>query len=129
MRSAVRDYIGRGCDLEILTDSIEEHFQTRGYQTQKGRKEGGWMVQARKGGELRELLAADRVFTVVVTGGPSNFRVTFGLGKWFESPGAAVVEQIAIGPVVAHIEIPVGLSREVEREFWSHVEKQVDLKG
>jgi hypothetical protein len=29
MRSVSRDYIGKGRNLDLLADSIEEHFQTK----------------------------------------------------------------------------------------------------
>ncbi|MDV3278692.1 MAG: hypothetical protein LYZ69_09570 [Nitrososphaerales archaeon] len=129
MRPAFRDYFNKNCNLELLADAVEEHFQVEGYETQSGRKDEGWVVQARKGGALRELLAADRAFTITVAGGPANFRVTFGIGKWLQNLGVAVVEGIAIAPLVTFVEIPISLwSYEIEREFWSYVEKQVELR-
>ena len=129
MRPAFRDYIGEGCNLELLADAIDEHFETEGYEAQTVRKEDSWVVQAKKGGVLRELLAAERAFTVTITGGPSNFRVTFGIGKWIQNLGVAVVEGLAIAPLVMFVEIPISLwSYEIEHSFWSYVEKQVELK-
>jgi len=128
MRPAFRDYIGRNCNLELLADGIEEHFETEKYETQVAKKDDGWLIQAKKGGVLRELLAAERAFTVTVNGGPANFRVTFGIGKWIQNLGVAVVEGIAIAPLVTFVEIPISLwSFEIEHSFWSYIEKQVEL--
>ena len=129
MRAASRDYVGKGCNLELLSDAIDEHFQTQGYQTQSSKTSDGWAVQARKAGILRDLLAADRAFTVAIGGDPGNFRVSFGIGKWAQNLGMALVEGFALAPVVLFLEIPISLwSYEVEREFWEFVEKQVELK-
>ena len=68
MRSVTRDYVGKGCNLELLADSVEEHFEIEKYQTQSSKSDGGWVIQARKSGLFRELLAADRAFTVTVAG-------------------------------------------------------------
>jgi hypothetical protein len=129
LRPAFRDYMNKDCNLELLADAVEEHFETEGYQTQTAKKEDGWMVQAKKGGVLRELLAAERAFTITITGGPMNFRVTFGIGKWIQNLGVAVAEGLAIAPLITFVEIPISLwSYEIEHTFWSYVEKQVELK-
>ena len=129
MRAAVRDYIGRECKPELLAAGIEKHFQIQGYQTQRAHKDDTRVIQARKVGVLRELLAADKAFTVTVMGGPSNLRVSFGIGKWFQNIKVEMLEEIAIGPIVTFLEIPVSLwSYETEREFWAYVERQVELR-
>jgi hypothetical protein len=129
MRVKSTDYVGKGCNLDLLADAIEEHFQVEGYQTQALKRPDGSMIQARKSGILRDLLAADRAFTVTVTGGSNNFRVSFGIGKWAQNLGVALVEGVALVPLVFFVEVPISLwSYEIEKEFWDFVEKQVDLK-
>ena len=129
MRSVTRDYVGKGCNLELLADSIEEDFQTKKYQTQSAQKDNGWVVQAKREGLLRELLAADRAFTITVVGEPNNFKVSFGIGKWVQNLGIAVIEGVLIWPVVFFAEVPIALwSYEIEKEFWAFVEKEVELK-
>ena len=129
MRSVTRDYVGKGCNLELLADSIEEDFQTKKYQTQGAQKDSGYVVQAKKEGLLRELLAADRAFTITVVGEPNNFKVSFGIGKWVQNLGMAALEGVLIWPVIFFAEVPISLwSYEIEREFWAFVEKEVELK-
>jgi hypothetical protein len=129
MRAASRDYVGKGCELPLLADAIEEHFQVQGYETQSSDREDGWIVQARKSGFMRDLLAADRAFSVTVAGKPDNFRVSFGIGEWAKNIGMALLEGIALAPVVFFIEVPVSLwSYEIEREFWEFVESEVELR-
>lgn len=129
MRSVTRDYVGKGCNLDLLSDAVEEHFETMKYRTQSSKKDDGWIIQARREGILRDLLAADRAFTMTITGEPNDFKVSFGIGKWVQNLGVALLEGIALVPAILFIEVPISLwSYEIEREFWAYVEKQVELK-
>ncbi len=129
MRAASREFIEKACNLDNLADAIEEHFQVEGYETQSSKRPDGWLVQARKAGILRDLLAADRAFTVTISGEPNNFRVSFGIGKWAQNLAVALAEGIALAPLVFFVEVPISLwSFEIEREFWKFVEGQVELK-
>ena len=129
MRTASREYIGKGCNLDHLADAMEERFQVEGYETQTSNKSDGWVIQARKASVFRDLLAADRAFTVTIGGEPDRFRVSFGIGKWVQNLGMALVEGIALAPVVLFVEVPISLwSYEIEREFWDFVEGQVELR-
>lgn len=129
MPSTTRKYIGRNCNLELLSDAIEEYFQTRGYQTQSEKAGDKYVVQARKEGTLRTVVAADRSFTLVVEGGPNSFAVSFGIGKWLQNLSVAVLEGIALGPALFVAEVPISMwDYEIEREFWNFVEQQVELK-
>ena len=124
-----RKYVARNCNLELLSDAIEEYFQTRGYQTQSESKDLGYVVQARKEGTIRAVVAADRSFTVTVEGEPNSFTVSFGIGKWLQNLSVAVLEGIAIGPALFVAEVPISMwDYEIEREFWNFVEEQVELK-
>lgn len=124
-----RKYIARNCNLELLSDAIEEYFQTRGYQTQSESKDLGYVVQARKEGTIRAVVAADRSFTVTTEGEPNSFTVSFGIGKWLQNLSVAVLEGIAIGPALFVAEVPISMwDYEIEREFWNFVEEQVELK-
>jgi len=121
--------VGKGCNLDLLSDSIEENFQVQKYQTQSTTRPDGWVIQARKSGILRDLVASDRAFTVTVTGDPDNFKVSFGIGKWAQNLALAILEGIALAPLVFFIEVPMSMwSYEIEREFWNFIENQVELK-
>jgi hypothetical protein len=129
MRAESRDHVGQDCNLDLPAGAVEEHFQVERYASQSAKKPDGWIIQARKAGLLRDLLAADRAFTATVAGEPNRFRVSFGIGKWAQNLGMALVEGIALAPVVFFLEVPVSLwSYEIEREFWNFVEKQVELR-
>jgi len=129
MTSTSRKYIGKNCNLGLLSDAVEEYFQTHGYQTQSGSKEGEWIVQAMKESTLRTIVAADRSFTITVTGEPDSFTVAFGIGKWLQNIGVAALEGIALAPAVFVMEVPISFwDYEIEREFWNYLEQQIELK-
>jgi hypothetical protein len=127
--STSRKYLGRDCNLELLSDGLEEYFQTRGYKTQSEDHELTHVVQARRESTLRTVVAADRSFTIIVQGEPNSFTVSFGIGKWLQNLSVAVLEGLAIGPAVFVAEVPISMwDYEIEREFWNYVEQQVELK-
>ena len=129
MAATSRNYVGRTCNLELLAEAIVEYFETRGYETQSAPKELGYVIQARKEGTFRTVVAADRSFTLTVEGEPDSFVVSFGFGKWLQSLSVAALEGIAIGPSVLLAEVPIPTwDYEIEREFWSYVEEQVERR-
>jgi hypothetical protein len=129
MKVASRVYVTKNCNLEHLADSIEERFSTQGYETQSTKTDQGWVVQARKKGMLRDILAADRAFTVAISGTPNNFIVSFGIGKWVQNIGMAAIEGFFIYPLIFFVEIPVSLwSFRIENQFWRYAESQVELR-
>jgi hypothetical protein len=128
MKAATREYVGKNCNLELLADSIEEHFSIEGYQTQSGKADQRWMVQARKEGLLRDLLAADRAFTIIVSGEPNKFQVSFGIGKWVQNISMAIMEGLILDFIPLFVEIPLALwSYVIEGQFWRFVEQEVQL--
>jgi hypothetical protein len=129
MKVVTREYSEKNCSLDHLADAIEEHLQAEGYEFQNTKREDGCVVQAGKAGVFRDLLAADRAFTVTLTGEPGRFKVSFGIGKWAQNLAMAFEEGIAPLPIVFFVEVPISLwSFEIEREFWGFVEKQVELR-
>lgn len=129
MRAASRHYIDKNCSLDLLADAIEERFQTQKYETQSSKEPDGWLVQAKKESILRDLAASERAFTVTLTGLPNNFTVSFGIGKWIQNLGFAVLEGLLVAPIFLYVEVPASLwSYEIENEFWKFVEQQVVLR-
>ena len=41
----------------------------------------GQVIQAQKGGILRDIITADRAFTIMLSGQPNDFTVHIGIGK------------------------------------------------
>jgi hypothetical protein len=73
------------------------------------------VIQALKAGFLRDIVAADRAFTITITGDSNDFTVRFGIGKWLQNLGVAAVETLLISELFLPIDVADSLwSLEVE---------------
>ena len=107
---------GKGTDLGALQSHIEEYLKNDGFTVQTSAPSAeGTVIQARKGGFLREVVASDRAFTITIKGDPSDFTVRFGIGKWLEHLGVAAIETLLISDLFLVVDVADSLwSLEVE---------------
>ncbi len=128
MKTTSREYSGKNVDLKKLNSLILQFFKEENFQVQNTTHPRGFLIQARKGGILRTLLAMDRAFTLIIEGEPSDFRIKIGVGEWLKDLGMASIEGFFISPMLAFVEIPEALwSYEIEHQLWHYVENQIDL--
>lgn len=128
MKSAIREYQARNVNLDSLSELIVDFFKEEGFRTQSSKHPRGILIQARKGGVMRTLLAMDRALTVVMSGDKDDFKVRIGVGKWLKNLGVASIEAFFLSPLVAFIEVPEALwSYEIEHQLWHYIETQMDL--
>ena len=128
MRSATRDFTDKNVDRGKLADAAESFFKKDQYATQRADHPKGIVIQARKKGILRDLLAADRAFTVTITGDPNRVTVSVGVGKWLQDLGVAALEGLLLVPLLLFVEVPMSLwSFEIEGKFWAYLGQQVEL--
>lgn len=107
---------GKGTDLSALQTHVEEYLKNNGFTVQTSpTSDQGVVIQAKKGGFLREVVAADRAFTITVTGTSSDFTVRFGVGKWLQNLGVAAIETLLISELFLVVDVADSLwSLEVE---------------
>ena len=55
----------------------------------------GYIIQAQKAGILRDVVAADRAFTIAIMGQPNDFTVHIGIGKWIQNLGVTAVKRFS----------------------------------
>lgn len=97
---------GRGTDLGSLQSHVEEYLKKDGFTVQTSApSDQGTVIQAKKGGFLREVVAADRALTITVTGDPNDFKVRYGIGKWLEHLGVAAIETVLISELFLVIDV------------------------
>ena len=129
MLASSREYRNKGYTAGLLADDIEEYFENEGYTTQRADKEDSHIVQAKKGGILRELVAGERAFTVVIVVEPDKFKVSIGVGEWLQNLTVSVLESIIVSPLVFFVEVPISLwSYEIEGKIWRFIDGQVALR-
>lgn len=97
---------GKGTDLGGLQSHIEEYLKSDGFTVQSSTPgEQGVVIQAKKGGFLRGVVAADRALTVTIAGSPADFTVRIGIGKWLEHIGTAAIETLLISGLFLVVDV------------------------
>jgi hypothetical protein len=115
-------YQGRNTDLNALKDGIVNYLQGDGFKVQVPKSSGGeWLIQAQKGGFLREIVSAERALNIMIQGQPNNFNVRVGIGKWLQNAAVTAAETI----VLTEIFLPVDVA---EMAWTVHVENKVIKK-
>ena len=97
---------GKGTDLGALQSHIEEYLKTDGFTVQTSAPSPqGVVIQARKGGFLSGLIAADRAMTIMIAGSPDDFTVRIGIGKWIEHLAVAAIETLLISSLFLVVDV------------------------
>jgi hypothetical protein len=105
----------KGKDPAQVAQQIEQQLQADGYKTQSKVAPLGNIIQAQKAGIMRDIIAADRCFTIVVSGQPNDFTVHIGIGRWVQNIGVAAVEALLLSFLFLAVDVP--------EMFWTtHVE-------
>ena len=127
MRQAIREYTEKNIEPEKLAEIIKVYFTEEGFVTQSAKSPSGSVVQARKGGFFRTILAMDRAFTVTIEGTSADFKVKVGVSKWLKDLGIAALEVLFVTPLVVFVEVPEALwSFELEHRLWHYIEDQIE---
>src|SRR2546426_6706504 len=112
---------GKNWDLDELSNQIVQQLQADGYKTQLKGAPMGTIVQAQKAGILRDIITADRAFTIMISGQPNDFTIHVGIGKWVQNIAVAVVESLLISAFFLAVAVP-------EMVWTTHVEKEIIRK-
>lgn len=76
------------------------------------------MIQAVKAGIPRDLITADRAFTILLSGQPNDFTVRIGIGKLVQNLAVAAVETLLVSWLFLAVDVP-------EMLWTVHVEKEI----
>jgi hypothetical protein len=103
----VLHYENKNADLAALQGKIEEYLKGDGFQMQSSAPSPhGNLIQAKKGGFLSSVIAADRAMTILIDGEPNNFTVRIGIGKWLEHLGVTAVETLLLSSLFILVDVP-----------------------
>ena len=103
----VRHYEGKNTDLNSLKEKIQQYLEGDGFKVQLSPpSEHGTVIQARKGGFLSAVIAADRALSILIDGESNNLTVRVGIGKWLEHLGVTAVEALLISEIFLLVDIP-----------------------
>ena len=102
----VEHFQGKSTDLSALQSHIEEYLKTDGFTVQTSAPSPqGVVIQARKGGFLSGLIAADRAMTIMIAGGSDDFTVRIGIGKWLQHLATAAIETLLISDLFLVVDV------------------------
>jgi hypothetical protein len=106
-------------DLNQLAQQITSMLDQDGYKTQMtSNSPVGIIIQATKAGILRDIITADRAFTIMISGTPNDFAIHIGIGKFIQNIAVAAVEALLLSLLFLAVDIP-------EMLWTVHVEKEI----
>jgi hypothetical protein len=112
---------GKNKDLSQLSQQIVQNLQNDGYKVQSTTAPLGFVIQAQKAGILRDIITADRCFTITISGQPNDFAVHIGIGKLIQNLAVAAVEAILLSTLFLAVDVP-------EMLWTVHVENEIVKK-
>jgi hypothetical protein len=119
-------YQGKNWNLQDLAGRIVNQLSLEGYKTQQKAAPMGTIIQAQKAGILRDIITADRAFTILIAGQPNDFTITVGIGKWIQNLAVAAVETLFITWLFLAVDVPEMLwTREVEGQLIKEIDQIV----
>ena len=111
----VLHYQNKNKDLDQLAKQITDQLQSEGYKTQSANPPLGRVIQAQKAGILRDIITADRAFSIVIAGDPNDFTIHVGIGKWVQNLAVAAAETLLLSVLFLAVDVPEMLwTRHVE---------------
>jgi hypothetical protein len=115
---------GKGTDLNGLQGKVESYLQGEGFTVQTSApSEQGTVIQAKKGGFLSGVIAADRALTITITGDSNDFTVKIGIGKWLEHLGVTTAEVLLLTPLFLVVDVPeMAWNFEIENKLAKQIE-------
>lgn len=109
---------GKSKNLNELSQQIVQQLQNEGYKVQSKQLPTGSVIQAQKAGILRDIITADRAFTVRLDGQPDDFTITVGIGKLIQNLAVAAAEALILSELFLAVDVP-------EMLWTEHVEKGI----
>ena len=122
----VMHYTGKNKDLNQLGQQIANQLKSEGYKTQMTSQPSGVVIQAQKAGVLRDIITADRCFTIMISGQPNDFTIHVGIGRWVQNIAVAAAETLLLSWLFLTVDIPEMLwTREVEKSIIKDITQAV----
>ena len=97
---------GKNKDLPQLAQQVVQQLQADGYKVQSTTAPLGQVIQAQKAGILRDIITADRAFTITISGQPNDFTVHVGIGKLIQNLAVAAAETLLLSVLFLAVDVP-----------------------
>jgi len=93
-------------DLDKLSQQILERLESEGYTNQSTTAPAGIIIQTKKAGIMRDVIDADRAFTILIAGQPDDFAVHIGIGKFVQNLAVAATETLLLSGLFLTVDVP-----------------------
>ena len=119
---------GKNLDISTLKEKILEYLKSQGFKTQVSKESPhGVLIQAQKGGFLRDIIAAERSLNILLTGDPNNIAIRIGIGKWIQNLAVTAVETLLLSEIFMFVDIPEMLwNFEIENKIAKDIKNICD---
>lgn len=105
-------------DVNTVTTAFEQYLRDSGWKTQSRIEEGQAVLQANKGGFLRDIIAADRALTFLFKENAGNLEVHVGVGKLGQNLAVTAIEFLLLSDLFLAVDVPEMLwTKHVETEL------------
>jgi len=123
----VQQFQNKSTDLGTLQGKIEEYLKSEGFTVQTSAPSPhGTVTQAKKGGFLAGVVAADRALTILISGDPANFTVRISIGKWLEHLGVTALETLLLSDLFLVVDVAeTAWNFEIEDKLAKQIESFV----
>ncbi|MGI0130957.1 MAG: hypothetical protein ACREDK_08730 [Thermoplasmata archaeon] len=119
---------GKNRDLSVLCQRVCDRLSSEGYKVQSTSSPTGVVIQAAKTGILRDIITADRAFSILITGQPNDFTVRVGIGKLIQNLAVTAVEAVLLTELFLAVDVPEMLwTVHVEKQLIQEIQKIVDV--
>lgn len=98
-------------NLQSIVEAFSQYLQNDGWKVQQKVEDGKAIIQARKGGILRDIFAADRALQFNFEQTSQGLKVVVGVGKWIQNLAVTAIEALIYLPLLA-IDVPEMLWNE-----------------
>lgn len=103
--------------INDIVTTFSTYLQTNGWKVQNNVQSDGAIIQAQKGGILRDLVASDRALTFVLKDNQNGeINVHVGVANLLKNIGITAIETILLSELFIFVDIP-------ELLFNEHIEK------
>jgi hypothetical protein len=118
---------GKGVDLDHLRQQIVGFLEADRFGVQSSATgDHGFVIQARKGGFLAGLVAADRAMTITGSGAAEDATVHIGIGKWIEHLAVTAVETLLLSDLFLVVDVAeTAWNVEIEDKLVHQIEAAV----
>ncbi|WP_298342767.1 hypothetical protein [Ferrimicrobium sp.] len=118
---------GKQVDLDTFANKIEEYLKSDGFTVESaGDADKGYVVQAKKGGFLSEVISAQRALIISLSGPSDDVTLTIGVGNWKKELAVTAIETLLVSDLFLPVDIAeMAWTAEVENKILKQIETMV----